>query len=275
MTDIARLEGLDEGAVARLRAEGLGTIDDLWRRSVEDVADNAAFERRLAEIAGIAGLDAGPDALLDILADNAEDRAKHRRRGGSGHVRRLVAAASRNWLEIAAVTASLLVAVALLGRFSEDREVSVLLPRSSLPAYHLLTASDLRPATRNPPPGRQSQLLAPTADAAGRYTLRPLSSATPIRRSDLSRPFATAPDREVVSLAADLGGLQPVRGMSVSLLVAALEADRDPAVTIGNVLLLDFDREQGSIVVAVTRDDLQRIGPLLGAARILVVQPAY
>lgn len=272
MSEVGRPEGLDEQAAEQLRRPGVDQID--WRSLVAGTLDDdpggAGFERQLAEIADKAGL--GPEELLGILADDAVQRSKHRDLVDAGRVRRLAAAASRNWLEIAAVAALAIAALAFAWRLLEDRTVRVVVPRQSFAAYHLLTAADVRTDRREQPPKGAAGLLGAIDQAAGRYTLRPVSPAAPLGRGDL----APAPDglagRRVTSLAVELGSLQPVRGMTVSLLVAPSGEGGTPAVEVEGALLLDVDREAGWIVVAVAEPALERLQGVLGAARVLLVQ---
>ncbi|MEV4109902.1 hypothetical protein [Nonomuraea sp. NPDC049695] len=120
-----------------------------------------------------------------------------------------------------------------------------------LPAYHVLTAGDVTGDVTGAVPDR----------LIGRYTLRPISAASPVAPGDLGPPLpsgrlsgrsalALGPPQVTVTPALGRGGITTIR-------VIPKNRDEDP-VTVPGAVVLDVLGERG-VVLAVTRDQLAEL----------------
>ncbi len=280
MTDIARLwdpeNGPDrEAAISRLRQSKLETIEKVWVHLATKAGSSSELEAEIEKLTEQAGLP--PGELLEALATDAEKQAKLRGRLGLGA--KIAIFARRHGLAIGIALAILAAVLGVGFRVWENREVSVIATQRDFPAYSLIAEDDLEERLVRMPASQAASLVTKTTQAVGHYTLRPVAAASPLKRDDLSRkPLAALKGRRVISLIADLGGLKPLPGTEVSLILAQRGDENTPAVTeeVDDVLLLALEpRDAGTVlVVVVTGPAFERIKPLLGSAAVLLVQSA-
>ncbi len=275
---IANLEGLDATVLSRLKDLEIETVDDLWRRLMVRVRNDTQYTRRVQATARY--LELAPDRLLEILAEAASAQASGRQ--AFGRQRSVLANVRHHLFEItaAALLAGVLGVVAW--RATEDRTSTLVVPRSDLPAFHLLGPDDVVEWQNVSKPTKDR--VTSLTEVRDRFTLRPVAKDSPLFTGDLSpSPFAALASRRILSLPAILGGLAPVPGMTVSLLLTASGEDTggrlgilDDGLRVEDAVLLSFDHRDGvgRLVVALTEQDIARIKPVLGRAKIFVLQPA-
>jgi hypothetical protein len=248
-----------------LRDDGIRTSDDLWREI------GSRFSRGLAGTAKRTRI--APGRLLHALGAAAAAEREWRLSTGEA----LLGLALLALLALA----GLRVAEALglqafpLPPLTARVDQLVVVPRGGLPAFHVLSETDLRPAPRSRIAGGVTR----KADVLGRYLLRPLAVGAVVRASDVGAvklPAAVLAGRRIVTLHVDAAALGPqvTPGTEASLVLAPKPGVVRVAVD-AEVVVLSVEKDAGGravVAVAIAPERWADVATALGSSEVFLAR---
>lgn len=279
-----------EGAIAAQAAALVaGQTDQARERTAQEAAIRVVMAHTMQAVDQAAESAAGAQPVQDAVQDVAHSGP---RRGLQKLSRTLGRWRLRNWpvsnRTAAAVALGTIGGLAVLA-WRDTTGVPVDAPRTTLPAYHLITSADLtriKLPPRSVPPG----VVAGSSGLVGRYTLTEARSRNPLRASQLGPPVQTASISNTVPIQITSSGLTNLSGVlkagdtvNVFLVPASAKPGAlTPPKEFSNVLALDVKGGPGgkgeksttggplTVVVALPASRLQDFAARSRGATFLV-----
>ena len=259
---IAKIEGLSDADVTKLRDNGIKNFDELWSRVGND------FDAGITNVAKETGV---PEEVITalLIADALEKvRLKNAR---LYHV-----------LNFKVIAALLLVAVAgtawflLAYKINLPRQVVVINPRGIAP-YQIIGKDDV---ALRPVPFRRGQTVSDLGTAINAYALTRLEPNAPIRSSQIlpANVSSGMKGSYVVSVPVKASSLSllPQPGSKLSLLPLPAEnkdKPQPPPTSTIEAVLLGVEQRETSPTLVVVVDSIEKINALINGATIVSVVP--
>lgn len=281
MSRLSKYKQIDPGHLAKLDAQGIKTVDDLWEQvgHKKDGVKKLAARVKLGEddnakVSEAEKVRLNEDKLITVLSLSEKPEPKSQTKGD-----RFVFWFSNYWRE----TAALVIAIVLLGLLVTNavwpRGTVVVQAKEALPAYHVIGRDDVKVEKRFSVSGS----FADTNDVIGRYLLKPAKPGAIILSEQLGAALpegVTLGCRRVLTLPVRGGLISPTLAShdQVRLLFSPRGAGAQPAAAgdrMVDALVLSVNRQgdASSVVVALKNDDdLNRADLLLGTSDVFIAQ---
>jgi hypothetical protein len=267
MSDINKIEGIQQRIIANLKRSGIETIDDLWMQVGNDFNSGITKGSQQAKV--------GENLVTALLIAESLDqlRVKYAWLSSFRNYHRGALRRTKTFLLLIPIAVIVYVSYVLLSGIKLPQQIVVAAPHG-IPAYRLVGKEDvaLRSALFQSP-----TTFGDPAMAIGNYTLTNLSPGATVLANQVL-PAALSSEIKggyIISVPIKANSLEmiPKVGTHVSLFLASPQPDNkiSPSLLI-DVVLLGVERNGDSSTLVIAVHDLEKIDALMHASSIVVLE---